>query len=616
MTNPTKATDIKYVNKDFEGFKRDLMRYAQAHFSGSFKDFNEASPGMAVLELQAYVADVLAFYMDQQFLEMKKETAKQIENVEAFAKMRGYRPRGKRAATVKVKFAVEVPAAGGIPDPRFLPIISAGSQVQGPNNSIFELLEDLDLTKLTGDNAWEYRVSRKDDNTQTATHFAVRAEGDCVGAQTVAEILTVGEFTPYLKLRLGQSDIMEVIDVIDEQGNRWYEVDYLAQDAVMQASANAGTDSATVPYVLRYTATPRRFVVDRNLSDNTTYLQFGNGDGLSYNDELIPNVAQLALPIAGRKTFTNFALDPQNFLKTSTLGLSPYNTRMLIRYRIAGGSTTNADAGTINKVLNAVFNDFGDKSDISYVLKVNSIKNSVQCVNLEASTGGGEAETIAEIKANSDSYFAAQNRAVTKDDYLTHLFSIPAKYGKVEKACVNPSEFNPYAVDLHILTLDANGWLTKPTPTLQENVKTYFDKLRMLTEGVNILSAYVINIGVNFGVVISPRYNRSEVLTGCLSAIKEHLKTANLQIGQPLILSEMEALLQNISGVISVYKFEVSSNFGINPITKLTYAGAQGQVESVSFDVRANTKNGIVYAPPDAVFEVRYPDIDLVGESR
>ena len=259
--------------------------------------------------------------------------------------------------------------------------------------------------------------------------------------------------------------------------------------------------------------------------------------------------------------------------------------------------------------MTAYFNNFGDGTPIG-IQRMNAVKTSIECINLEQAAGGSPSETVAEIKVNADSFFAAQNRAVTKEDYLTQVFSLPAKFGKVEKAYITPSEFNPYAVDLHVLTLDSNGWLVHPTPTLQGNIKTYFDRLRMVTEGINILPANVVNIGVNFGVVISPQFNRSEVMTNCLRAMKEYLKTDNMSIGAPLVLSDMEATLQAILGVISVYKFDVVSHFGTNPDTGLDYN------QDVNFDVTGNTKNGIVYCPTDSVFEVRYPDVDLIGESK
>ena len=605
---PTKVSDVRYLNKDFDSFKRDLMKYAQAHFSGSFQDYNESSPGMAILEMQAYVGDVLAFYLDQQFMEMKKETARQVENVEAFAKMRGYKPRGKRAATGPVKFMVEVPAQAGAPDPGFLPVLKAGTQCTA-GATIFELLDDIDFKVTTVDNKREIAASQLDANGQPV-FYAVRAEGRVIAGQSISEVIPVGGFVPYRRVPLGNSDVLDIISVVDDQGNAWYEVDYLAQNAVLDQLVNTTDDESTVPFVLKYRSAARRFVVERFMATNTVELQFGAADGLQYNDELIPNVAQMALPIAGRKTISNFTLDPRNFLRTSTLGLSPYDVSLMVTYRVGGGDETNVPVGAINKVTTAYFNDFGNQADPTWQEKVNTIRSSVECINLQATSGGGPGETVAEMKVNAEGFFAAQNRAVTREDYIAHIYAMPQKFGRVEKAFVKTSDFNPYAVDLHVLTLDSNGRLSHCTPTMQENIKTYFQKLRMITEGINVLPADVINVGVNFGVVISPQYNRAEVLTSCLTALKDYLSIDNMGIGQPLVISDMQALLQTIVGVISVYKFEVVSHFGKNSDTGLTYT------EDVSFDVSANTKNGIVFCPKDAVFEVRYPDSDLIGESK
>lgn len=606
---PLKASDVKYVNKDFESFKRDLMRYAQAHFSGSFRDYNEVSPGMTILELQAYVADVLSFYMDQQFLEIKQETARQIDNVEAFAKMRGYKPKGKRAARVPVQFVIEVPASSTAgkpgPDMSLVQRMLAGSQISGPNGTTFETIEDVDFSQFS---AGDVQPSQYDTSGH-ATFYAVRATVDCIGAKTVSEVLTSPTtFTPYLKMPLGQPDVIEVIDVKDQQGNTWYEVDWLAQSVVYDQIVNTGSDQSLVPYVLRWRSAPRRFVVERRLSDATTFLQFGNGQGTQYNDELIPSVANLALPIPGRRTFTNFAIDPQNFLKTSTLGLSPYGgTKLLCRYRVGGGTETNVDAFAVNKPGTISWEAIPTSVDQAKAL---TIRSTLECVNLVPSEGGGPAETIDEIKTNAGSFFAAQQRAVTKDDYLAQVFTMPERFGRVEKAYIKPSDFNAYAVDLHVLSVDSAGLLQAPSPTLQQNIKTYFEKLRMVTEGINVLPAYVIDIGVNFGVVVSPQFNRTEVLTNCMNVLKTYLDVSSMQIGEPLVLSDMKAQVQNVLGVISVYKFDVNSFFGVSPDTGLTYRS------DISFDVTANTTNGIVYAPPDSVFQVHYPERDIVGEAK
>lgn len=604
-----KDTTVKFVNKDFEGFKRDLMRYAQAHFSGSYQDFNEASPGMMVLELQAYVADVLAYYMDQQFLEIKAETARQVENIEAFAKMRGYRPKGVRAARVQEKWVVAVPASSSagkpVPDLNYAPIIRAGSQAIGPNSVTFELIEDLDMTQVTASNGntLEWQVSQVDANGHP-TQFALRQQGEMVAARTVTERIAVGDFESFLRVPLGNTSVIEVIDVFDDQGFQWYEVDFLAQNTVFDQIVNTGSDQQVVPYVLRYRAAPRRFVVDQSLANNTVYLQFGNGEGTKNDDDLIPNIANLALPLPGRQTFTTFAIDPQNFLQTKGLGLSPHNTTLTVRYRVGGGSNTNVDANTINKPGNVSM--YINSGSLTPSL-VDTVVGSVECINLVPSEGGGPAETVSDIKANADSYFATQMRAVTREDFLAHVLTMPARFGRPVKAYIKNTEFNRYAVDLHVLSEDVNGNLSAPTDILKQNIKTYLGKLRMMTEGINILSADIINIGVRFGVVVSSKFNRSEVVSRCLLAIKDYLNTDSAQIGQPLVLSDMKSVVQNVDGVISVYRFDVTNLVG-------NTGGLQ--YSNTSFDVEANTANGIVYCPANAIFEVKFPDTDIAAEAK
>jgi hypothetical protein len=606
MADFVRDTTVGYVNKDFDSLKRDLIAYAQAHFSGSFQDFNETSPGMAILELQAYIGDVLSFYIDQNFLEMKQETARQLKNVEAFAKQLGYRPKGKRTARVPLKVIVELPATtdstgNRVPDYTYAPVIKAGSQFIGPNSTIFESLEDLDFS-LTPANV----VVASRDNAGVIAYFAIRREVQCVAGTTVKDTINVTSYTPYLRVNLSNKGVQEVLSVTDSNGYTWYEVDFLSQNMVFDQVSNTNNDSTIVPYIMKLRSAPRRFTVDYSPSKDATTLQFGPGQGLKNDDELIPSIANISLPIAGRQTVSNFSLDPQNFLKTRSLGLSPYNTTLYVRYRIGGGEETNVPKGTINKPgsLNIQF-----KSNSLVQTKMDAVTNSVECINIIASEGGGAAETMDEIKTNAGSYFASQRRCVTREDYLTHVFSMPEKFGRPEKAFIKQNEFDPFAVDIHVLSLDANANLIHPSVILKQNIQTWLSKLRMMTEGVNILNGSIINIGVNFGVVISPRKNRSEVMTNCFTALKNYFDISKMQIGQPIVISDIEATLQSLDGVVSVYKLNLTSFYGIS-------GGYTYPTDISSFDVSAATKHGILYCPDGCIFEVRHPENDIVGESK
>ena len=612
MTVEFKEQAIKYLNKDFNAIKRDLIEYTQAHQSGAFQDFNESSPGMAILELVAYIGDVLSFYQDMQFEELKQESARQLQNVVSFAKRLGYRPSGKRSARATQTVFVQVPATSRngqqVPNDTYAPVLRAGAKFNGPNGVIFESLNDVNFSASSPtENTTSTRAvtgSQFDSATGLPTHFALRKDVQVIAGETVTETFALGTFQQYRPVELGNEDVLEILSVTDSDGNEWTEVAYLAQEVVFDSLVNDAGDSFVVPYILRLRSVPRRFIIDRDPLTNKTTLVFGSGDGMNFDDELVPDVASFALPLPNRGNFTSFVIDPQNFLKTRTLGLSPFNTNLTVVYRVGGGPQTNVPPGSVKSVSDAVL-DFSTTTLVPGLRA--DVENSLECINLKKSEGGAGPETIEEIKANSSAYFAAQDRAVTREDYLARVFSMPARFGKVEKAFVQKNSVNDTALDIHILARDENGALCQATETLTTNLKNYLSQYRMLTDGVNILQTDIINLRVDFGIVVSKKSNREEVLAKCLSVLKDELNTNRTQIGQPIILEELKALIQNVVGVISAYDLQISNVFGDNG--GLAYSG-------VRFDPQAWTQNGILYCPTNAIFEVKNPNVDIRGASK
>ena len=603
MTDFLKDKSIKFLNKDFDGFKRDLIKYTQAHFSGVFQDFNETSPGMAVLEQAAYVGDVLSFYMDQSFNELKVDFARQEKNVVAFAKARGYRAKGKRAARGTAAFMIEVPAATNfsgetIPDGTFAATLRIGAKIGGPAGVTFETLDNIVFSSSLGR---EITGSRFDSTTGLPTFFALRKFVDIVAGETKQDIVVLTDFEKHRSVELSEEDVIEVLSVSDTDGNSWEEVDFLAQDTIFDADVNTRDDNDAVPFVLKLKTVPRRFITERDPETNKTTLTFGSGDGVNFDDELLPNLADLAIPLKGRETFTSFAVDPQNFLKTRSLGLSPFDTTLTIDYRIGGGPETTVPAGGINTVAEAVLDFSSTGLDAA---KRSDVEGSVEVINLKKTDGGGPVETISEIKANSAAFFAAQQRMVTREDFIARVLTLPEKFGKPDKVFVKRNNVNSLALDIHVLTRDSNEHLDIPSATLKKNIKTYISPFRMITDGINILDGSIINFRVNFGVVVSPQFNRSEVLGKCLSVIRDYFDVDIIQIGQPIVISDLSADIQNVLGVISVFELKFTNLAGT--IDGFGYS-------TTRFDIQASTANNIVYAPQDAIFELKFPQRDIVG---
>ncbi|MFA5750412.1 MAG: hypothetical protein WC895_04275, partial [Candidatus Shapirobacteria bacterium] len=249
MTDFLKTKSIKYLNKDFQSLKRDLIQFSQAHHSGVFQDFNESSPGMAILELQAYIGDVLAYYQDTQFEELKQESARQIQNVVSFSKQIGYRPSGKRAARGIETFFVEVPAttANGkrIPDDLYTPILRANAQVQGPNGTIFETLEDVYFSASNADSPRYVTGSKFDNTTGLPTHFAIKKDVSIIAGETKTTSVSISTFEQFKTIELPDSDVIEILSVVDSDGEDWYEVEFLAQETVFDAMTNVSDDVTT-----------------------------------------------------------------------------------------------------------------------------------------------------------------------------------------------------------------------------------------------------------------------------------------------------------------------------------------------------------------------------------
>ena len=596
---------VSLLNRDFKSLKRDLITYANAYATGSFTDFNESSAGMALLEFAAYVGDGLNFYIDQAYNE-GGDSATQLRNVIANAKSRGYRPQGKRPSVGQLSWALVVPATvdafgNVVPDDSLTPVLMKGSQAIAKNGTVFETLDDVAFSASLGR---AVTGSAFDSTTGVPTFFALQKTVDVVAGKTVVESFSVTDFQAFRRIDLGQTDVIEVISVVDSQGNEWFEVDYLAQDWVFVPETNTNSDSDTVPYVLKLQAAPYRFIVDRDITTGVSTLVFGSGDGVSFDDELVPNVASYALPLAGRRTFNSFAVDPQNFLRTRSLGLSPHNTTLTVTYRIGGGAETNVPARSVRQPSKATLTF--PSSNVNVVAK-GRVEGSIGCLNFGAMTGGGAAETIREIKSNAAAFFAAQQRIVTREDVVARCLSIPAKFGRPEKVFVKPSVVSRFAYDVHVLSLDVDGVLAKATPTLKSNLATYLRKFKMLTDGINILDGDILDIRVHFGVVVTPGRNRSEVLLSCTDRLTDYFAQDAIQIGQPVVVSDVVSVLNGTSGVVSVYELSFRNVFGF--VDGLSYSDDR-------FNAADNLRDGMLMCPPEAVFQVKYPARDIVGSAK
>lgn len=611
------SPDIKYLNKDFNTFRSDLIEYAKSYYPTVYNDFNQASPGSMFIEMASYVGDVLSFYLDNQIQESYLQYAKQKSNLYAMSYMLGYRPKVTAAAMVELEVFQTVPSktgAGSIqyPDWDYALIISPGMVVRSninpsinfyvPNKVDFTTSSSFDDTTVS---VYSYNGSG------VPTNFLLKKTVQAISGDIKTKSVSFGSAQRYSTIELLDSNIVSVISVQDSSGNYWYEVPYLAQDTIDNPVKNTATsypnlyqNANQVPYILEKVSVPRRFTT-RFKTNESLVLEFGSGINSVADTSIIPNPSIVGLGLTTGSSTINTAYDPTNFVTTQTYGLAPSNTTLTVTYLVGGGADYNA-----------MTNELTIPASLSATGVNTSRQNTVATNNPEPASGGGDGDTVDEIRLNAMYAFSSQNRAVTQDDYLVKALAMPSKYGKVSKAYVtkDDSTFANYTngdlsnkdqstVSLYVLSLNSAGNLETPTNALLQNLQTYISDYRMLTDSVKIKPAYVINIGCNFDVVTRPNFNGQDVIARCLVELKSFFAIDNWQINEPIVLSDIYTLLDQVEGVQTVKNVEITN--------KSTVANGYSRY---SYDISGATLNGTIYPSLDpSIFEIKYLDTDIQG---
>lgn len=623
-SNNTNTKDIKYLNKDFTDFKSALIEYAKAYFPTSYNDFSSASPGTMFIEMAAYIGDVLSFYLDNQLQETFLQYAKQKDNLYTLAYMLGYRPKVTSAATVDLEVYQTLPSSGSTgnysPDYNYALIINEGMQVASiiNNNINFYVPEKINFSVSSSSDPVDISVYSVDSNGDPL-YYLLKKTVKAISGTVKTATFSFGSAQKFQTVTINEPNIIEVTNVVDSDGNYWYEVPYLAQDVIMKAVQNVPAlnpdyvqDANVVPYILELIKVPRRFVT-RFKTDESLELQFGAGINKEADEVIIPNPATVGAGTIDSLSKLNVSYDPTNFTSTETYGLSPSNTVLTVTYLVGGGAAANVVSGDLTKI-----NDF---TSTFYGGVVDGIKGaqtlqSLAINNPNQAVGGGDGDTIEQLRLNTLNQYPSQMRAVTQQDYLGFAYSLPAKFGQIAKAYItkddivykqttggDPNTQDPMASTLYILGYDGDKHLIQPPFILKQNLKSYLSQYRMLTDSINIKSAFVINIGITFDIVLRPNYSSRDILGQCIVALKEYFNIDNWQINQPIIMSEIYTLLDQVVGVQTVQKITITNNTG----------EAQGY-SKYSYDIPGATLKSVIYPSLDpSIFEVRYPDLDIQG---
>ena len=609
--------NISYINKDFTELRASLVDYARTYFPTTYNDFSPASPGMMFMEMAAYVGDVLSFYLDNQLQETYLQYARQTNNLYELAYMFGYKPNVTQVATTFVNFYQQVPAiqSGSIyvPDFSFALYIEPNSTVtQNTTNKVPFLIQDpIDFSVSSSGDPTEITVYEI--SGVIPTKFLLKKTRKAISSTIETAEFQFGAPVQYSTVEINAEKIVGILDITDKNtGDTWYEVDYLGQEMVYNSIKNTNTNdpnlsqySGDTPYILKLDKIQRRFVT-RFLDSGSLQIQFGAGTANDTDEEIIPNPNNVGIGLPFEQDKLTTAYSPENFLFTKTYGIAPSNTTLVVRYLTGGGAVSNVPANSLT-----VFT--GTATFLNSNLfpgTANTIFNTLGVTNPIAADGGGDGDSIEEIRQNSSANFASQLRNVTQDDYLVRALSMPANYGVISKAYIEPTKAQSISagesqsvLDLYVLSYNVNNQLTTASTALKQNLTTYLSQYRMVNDSVNIKDAFIINIGVNFSIIILPNYNSNEVLSKCIIALKDYFSINKWAINQPIILRNIYILLDAIEGVQTVQDITINNLVGEN----LGYS-------KYAYSIPGATAANVIYPSLDpSIFEVKYPNSDIQG---
>ncbi len=592
-----KIIPINYTNREFQTIRGDLLQIAERLYPDSFQDFSEASFASLMLDSVAYVGDQLSFYLDYNVNESFLDTAYQFNNVLRHGRVLGYKYTGRPSTYGSVALFVLVPASStGIgPDSDYMPVLRRGTQLSTENGLNFSLTENIDFA----DPKNPVVVARVNETTGTPTHYAIKAYGTVVSGIFVTERITVGDYERFKRVSLTTPNVSEIISVFDTQGNEYFEVDYLAQDIVYKEVVNTNYKSDNVPSIIKPYLVSRKFVFEREA--DAAFLQFGSGK--ANDSDVVANPQSVAMDIHGKTYTTSTTFDPTQLSKNESFGIVPSNTNLVVTLRTNNPRSSNVSAGSLNKVINS-FIEFEDRSKLSNSI-VTEIRNSIEVTNEMPITGDVRTPNSNEIKQRIFDTFPTQNRAVTQADYENVAYRMPAKFGSIKRCSVQRDpDSQKRNLNMYVISEDRFGKLTKTNSSIKNNLKIWLNQYRMISDTIDILDPYVINLAIDFSIRTNAGADKFQTVNLCIDKLAKFYENGFF-IGESVIISDIYNQLKHVPGVLDVLKVNLRIQTGTN------YSGA-----TIDINKNLSPDGNQLIIPKNAIVEIRHPATDIRGKAK
>jgi hypothetical protein len=596
---------INYISRNYADIRSELVNMVRQYYPDIFNDFNDASVGMMLLELNAAVGDMLSFNTDRMFQETQIDYAQQRSSVLSMARTFGLKIPGKRPSITIVDFSVTVPPFGDTFDISYAPLIIAGSQVAG-GGKIFETTNDIDFSSpfTIGGIPNRLIIPNFDSNGNLTNYTLTKREIVLNGSSKIFKrVITPSDVRPFLEIILPENNVLSIDSVITLDGTnytrdpsyeqfldpekKWYEVNALAENEVFIEDNSRISDNAGVKPG-KWISVTKRFITEYTDKGFTKIILGGGNQDTSSLCDFDSNTA-LVQQIG-------------DFVNNLSLGETPTsNTTMFIRYRVGGGSDTNLGPNVLTSlgVVNMVIN--GPSSTMN-----NAVKNSLKVNNLFPALGGKNAPSVEEIRNLVRYNFSSQNRTVTIKDYQSRISLMDGKFG-VPFRCGVFEEQNK--INIYILGLDGESKLTNTsTSALRDNIATYLSNYRMLNDYVVVNNGKIINLAFEVDLFIDKKIPQSQIISQVITNIQNYMDINKFEMGDNIYLSNLIENINNVGGVLNVIDLRVFNKVGegkysVNEIQQ-PYLDETTRQINISEDYT-------LFGDPISLFEIKYPNIDI-----
>jgi hypothetical protein len=594
---------ISYTARDFQTIRTELINFTRTYYPDLIQNFNDAGVFSVLMDLNAAVTDNLQFQIDRSIQETVLQYAQQKSSIYNIARTYGLKIPGQRPSVALVDFSITVPAFGDKEDLRYCGILRRGSQVSGAGQP-FETVYDIDFASPLNAEGSPNRlkVPNFDSNGKILNYTITKREVVVNGTTKVFKrVITPNDVKPYFELFLPEKNVLGITSVLLKDGtqyttipepqeflgldNRWYEVKALAEDRVFIEDPTKVSDQPGVK-VGKYITTNTKFISEYTPEG---YLKMTFGGGNVSAEEQLREFARTGNSFDLNKYSNNLALGAA--LKS--------NSTLFIQYRIGGGQSTNLGSNVITQIGTVSFFVNGPSETIN-----KSVINTLRCNNVTAAIGGANAPTTEDVRQMVSFNFAAQNRAVTINDYESIIKTMPSQFGAPAKVAIT-EENNKIKVKM--LSYDSNGNLTDTiSNTLKSNLSNYLSNYRMINDYISIESANPIDLSVDVDVVLDATQNQGAIISKLINIVTTFFSPTNRQLGQNVNVSELRRIIQNENGIVSISDLRFFNKVG-------------GQYSSYQTSQRysdLSTKqieliNDTIFAEPTQIYQVRFPSKDI-----